>query len=99
MPLPYDKQFRAEVVELARKRDTPIAQIAKDFGINETTIGTWMRKEVNPHIPASKSIDLLEEVKLLRKRNRLLEQENEVMRRAAAYLAQESLYPKKGFTR
>jgi len=76
-----------------------IKQVATDFGISETCLQNWLRQaEVEagsrPGSTASESADLRE----ARKRIRLLEQENEVLRRAAAYLSQANL-PGKGSTR
>ena len=42
MPAPKSPQFRRRAVELARQRDTPIAQIAKDLGIAESGLRRWM---------------------------------------------------------
>lgn len=97
MPKPYPKEFRDDVVRVARAREAGVtlAQVAKDFGIHEITLSTWLRKadvdEGNkPGTTTSESAELRE----LKRRNRLLEQENEVLRRAAAYLSQANLPPK-----
>jgi transposase len=92
MPKPYPKEFRDDVVAVARKGQAPLTQIAKDFGISEGCLHNWMKKAdvedgVRPGVTASESAELRE----LKKRNRLLEQENEVLRRAAAYLSQANL--------
>lgn len=89
MPKPYPKEFRDDVVAIARRRETSLAQIAKDFGISETCVQNWVRKaEVEDGIkPGSTSAENLE-LREARKRIRLLQQENEVLRRAAAYLSQ-----------
>jgi transposase len=76
-----------------------IEQIARDFGIHQTTLNTWLRAAYAEEGPRSTAApDVLRENRDLKRRNRLLEQENEVLRRAAAYLSQASL-PGKGFTR
>ena len=82
-------------------RGVTLEQVAKDFGIHPMTLSTWMRKAdiddgTRPPIPVSGS-DLVELAEA-RRRIRLLEQENEVLRRAAAYLSQANL-PGKGCTR
>ena len=99
MPKPYPKEFRDDVVAVARQGQAPLTQIAKDFGISETCLQNWLRQAdveagCKPGVTSSESAELRE----LRKRNRLLEQENEVLRRAAAYLSQANL-PGKGSTR
>jgi len=82
MPKPYPQEFRDDVVAVARKGEAPLTQIAKDFGISEGCLHNWMKKA---------DVADAAEVRELKKRNRLLEQENEVLRRAAAYLSQANL--------
>lgn len=89
MPRPYPREFRDDVVAIARRREVSIEQIAKDFGISATTVQNWVSRAeiddgVRPGISSTESVELRE----ARKRIRLLEQENEVLRRAAAYLSQ-----------
>ena len=101
MPQPYPQEFRDDVIQVALTRDskTTIAQIAKDFGIHEGTLNKWIRQaEIDAGNKPGKSTDESAELRDLRRRTRLLEQENEVLRRAAAYLSQANL-PSKGSTR
>ena len=44
MPKPYPKEFRDDVVAVARQGQAPLTQIAKDFGISETCLSNWMKK-------------------------------------------------------
>ncbi|SRR5580765_5247877 len=92
MPAAHPKEFRQDVIAVARRGDATIAQVAKDFGISESCLRNWMhRADVEDgHRPGVTKAEN-EEVKDLRRRNRLLEQENEVLRRAAAYLSQANL--------
>ncbi|WP_420094725.1 transposase [Nocardia asteroides] len=101
VPKPYPQEFRDDVVRVARNREDGVTldRIAADFGVHPMTLSKWMRQadidEGNkPGTSSSDSAELRE----LRRRNRLLEQENEVLRRAAAYLSQANL-PGKGSTR
>jgi transposase len=98
---PYPREFRDDVVRVARNRDdgVTIEQIASDFGVHPMMLSKWLRQAdidegAKPGTTRSESAELRE----LRRRNRLLEQENEVLRRAAAYLSQSNL-PGKGSTR
>ncbi len=94
MPKPYPREFRDDVVRVARSRDpkTPLEQIAKDFGIHQTTLNSWMRKaDVEEGTKPGMTKDQNAELRELKRRNRLLEQEVEVLRRAAAYLSQANL--------
>ena len=101
MPKPFPQEFRDDVVRVALSRDPEVtlAQVAKDFGVHVGTLDKWMRQA---RIEAGDQSGVTrvesDEVRELRKRNRLLEQENEVLRRAAAYFAQSHL-PGKGTTR
>jgi transposase len=101
VPKPYPREFRDDVVRVARDRDpgVTVEQIAKDFGVHPMTLWKWLRQAdiedgAKPGVTRSESAELRE----LRRRNKLLEQENEVLRRAAAYLSQANL-PGKGSTR
>lgn len=92
MPAPHPKEFRDDVVAVARRGDAPVAQIAKDFGISESCLRNWLAKAdvedgVKPGVTSAENAELRE----ARKKIRLLEQENEVLRRAAAYLSQANL--------
>jgi transposase-like protein len=89
MPKPYPREFREDVVAVARRGQDTLAQIAKDFGIAESCLRNWMKAAdvadgKRPGLPAQEA----EQLRELKRRNRLLEQENEVLRRAAAYLSQ-----------
>jgi transposase len=94
MPKPYPKEFRDDVVAIARRREpgTTLKQIATDFGISESCLTNWLSRAERTDGPrAGLSRAELDENRALRKRVRLLEQENEVLRRAAAYLSQANL--------
>jgi transposase len=96
MPKAKPAEFRRDVIAVARKREASQKQIAEDFGISEATLYNWMKladieEGLKPGVPALESVELRE----LKKRNRLLEQENEILRRAAAYFAaRENSLPK-----
>ena len=100
MARPYPKEFRDDVVRVARNREdgVTIEQIAADFGVHPMTLWKWLRQaDIDDVATLGKTTDESAELRDLRRRNRLLEQENEVLRRAAAYLSQSNL-PGKGFT-
>ncbi len=94
MPKPYPEEFRNDVVAIARRRQpgVTIEQIAADFGIHPMTLTKWLRHDrVEAGEQVGKTRHASAEERELRKRIRLLEQENEVLRRAAAYLSQANL--------
>ena len=94
MPKPYPQEFRDDVVKVARSRPEGVTldQVAADFGIHPMTLSKWLRQAAvddgdRPGVTTTESTELRD----AKKRIRLLEQENEVLRRAAAYLGQASL--------
>jgi transposase len=92
MPKPYPKEFRDDVVAVARQGQAPLTQIAKDFGISAGCLSTWLAKADTQDGNRSGLTQVeAAQVRELKKRNRLLEQENEVLRRASAYLSQAML--------
>jgi len=94
MPKPYPLEFRRDVVAVARRKETSMRQVAKDFGVSETCLQRWVRRaEIEDGHREGLTLAEEAEIRELRKRNRLLEQENEVLRRAAVYLGQ-GLNPK-----
>lgn len=94
MSKPYPKEFRDDVVRVARNRgpDVRLEQVAADFGIHFTTLYSWLNKaDVEDGNRAGTGGGESAELREARRRIRLLEQENEVLRRAAAYLSQANL--------
>jgi transposase len=94
MPRPYPKEFREDVIRVARNRDPDVMlkTIAADFGISESCLNNWLRTaDVEDGITPGTTAAENEELKAAKRRIRLLEQENEVLRRAAAYLSQANL--------
>lgn len=101
VPKPYPQEFRDDVVRVARDREpgVTVEQIAKDFGVHPMTLFKWLRQaEIEEGAKPGASRAESAELREARKRIKLLEQENEVLRRAAAYLSQANL-PGKGSTR
>jgi transposase-like protein len=88
----FPEEFRRDVVDIARGSRLPRKKIAEDFGISPATLSNWLKAdEVENGTRDGVTKDQMEELRQLRRRNRLLEQENEVLRRAAAYLSQANL--------
>ena len=94
MPKPYPTEFRDDVVRVARNREpgVTIEKIAKDFGVHPMTLTKWMRlADIDEGNKPGQTRTESAELREARKRIRLLEQEVEVLRRAAAYLSQANL--------
>lgn len=95
MPAPKPEEFRRRAVELARQREKPIAQIARDLQISETCLRKWMaRADVDEGRREGLTSDERRELVELRRKNRVLETELEILKRASAYFARENVLPK-----
>ena len=97
----YCKEFKADVIRVARDRGPgeTLEQIAHDFGVHPVTLSKWLRQaDVEDGINPGVAKDQAGELRDARRRIRRLEQENEVLRRVAAYLSQANA-PGKGCTR
>jgi transposase-like protein len=94
MPRPYPSEFREDVIRVARNREpgVRIKDVAADFGISEGCLTNWLaRADVEDGIKPGATAAENGELRAAKRRIRLLEQENEVLRRAAAYLSQANL--------
>lgn len=101
MPTPYPKEFRDDVIAVARKGDESIAQVARSFGISESCLHRWIhiaeRDEargtgrVPAKLSAASEADLAAENNELWRLAKKLEHENEILRRATAYFARDVL--------
>ena len=98
MPRPHPPEFRQRAVELARMREKPIVELAGDLGISESCLRNWMAQadadEGKNTESGRLSSDERAELAELRKKNRRLEVELEIVKRAAAYFAKENVLPK-----
>jgi transposase len=95
MPAAKPPEFRRRAVELARRREQPVAQIAKDLGISESCLRRWMSQaDIDDGRSEGLTSGERRELVELRRRNRVLEMENEILKRASAYFARENVLPK-----
>jgi transposase len=95
MPASHPEEFRRRAVELARLREKPIAQIAKDIGISESCLRRWMElADVEEGHKEGLTKDERAELVRLRREKRVLEMEVEILKRASAYFARENILPK-----
>jgi transposase len=95
MPAPRSPEFRRRAVELARLREKPIAQIAKDLGIAESGLRRWMAQaDIDEGKRQGLSSDERKELVELRRQKRVLEMEVEILKRASAYFARENVLAK-----
>ena len=95
MPAAKPAEFRRRAVELARQGDKSVAQIARDLGISESGLRRWMSQaDVDEGKREGVSSAEKQELVRLRRENRVLQTENEILKRAAAYFAKENVLPK-----
>jgi transposase len=88
---PYPPEFRREAVQLVRTTDKPIAQIARDLGVSGQTLHTWIKQaDIDAGKREGLTTDEREELRRLRRENRTLLQEREILKKAAAFFARES---------
>lgn len=89
----FTDQYKAEAVELVINSGRPTAEIARDLGINEGTLGNWvqMAKKRGEFKDKPLEVDERAELKELREENRRLKMEREILKKAAAWFAKESL--------
>ena len=92
MPKAFPHEFREDVIRVYRSSDASVAQVAKDFGISPSCLKRWLViDERESSRTSSGAVSESAELREAHKRVKLLEQENEVLRRAAAYLSQAHL--------
>lgn len=98
----YTQEFKESAIQLVLNSNESTIKIAKDLDVHEKTLYAWVRayKEANgiviPSIGSEKKSSIVketdsEELKRLRKENKLLKQERDILKKATAYFAKETL--------
>jgi transposase-like protein len=87
----YSQEFREEAAKMVVNSSRPIADVAREIGVSETTLGNWVRAYREVHAEDEPELERSERAKLreLERRNRELEMENAFLKKAAAYFAKE----------
>ena len=87
----FSPEFREEAARMVVETSRPIADVARELGINETSLGNWVRAYRKDHAGDEPALELSERARLreLERRNRELEMENAFLKKAAAYFARE----------
>ena len=95
MPAAKPEEFRRRAVKLARSGQKPVAEIARDLGISESGLRRWMgQSDVEEGTAVGITRDERAELVRLRRENRVLAMEIEILKRASAYFARENVLPK-----
>jgi len=86
----YPKEFRDDVVRLARRGDISFLQLAEDFGVSDASIYNWVKQaDIDDGVRPGLTQEEAEELREVKRRNRVLEEENLILRRAAAFFAKD----------
>ncbi len=94
MPAADSPKFRRRALDLVAQ-GAPGGPAARDLGISESCLRNWMSRDAvdsggKPVVTTNEHKELVE----MRRRNRVLEMENEILERASAYFARENVLPK-----
>lgn len=88
---PYPPEFRAEAVRLYRDSGGSLSAVSKDLGISLESLRSWVNQsKIDNGEMVGLSTEELEELRRLRKENRTLRMERDLLKKAAAYFARES---------
>lgn len=93
-PIVYTAEFRESSVNLAKQSKQSLAQTARELGVKENTLYSWVRKTSSSSplkLVKSNDESFAEETKRLRKELAKVTQERDILKKAAAYFAKESL--------
>jgi transposase len=90
-PKRYSPEFKEEAVKMVVDLSRPIAQVARELGVNDTTLGFWVKDYRRVRSGEQLPLDMPDRARLqeLERRNRELEMENAFLKKAAAYFARE----------
>ncbi len=92
-PSSYTEEFKASAVKLAIESDQPVTKTAEDLGVNKNTLHTWISNYQRPQKPKAGRVEeehLYDELRRLRKENKRLKEERDILKKAAAYFAKVS---------
>jgi transposase len=85
----FSPQFKAEAVQLVIETGKPIAEVARDLGVNDGTLGNWVKAWRDAHPEPVPELSPVERARMkdLEEENRRLRLENEFLKKAAAFFA------------
>ncbi len=88
---PYSSEFKLEAVRLLRTSDRTVPQLAKELGVSEGSLRNWSEQlDVDAGKKEGLSTSEREELRRLRKENRILAEEREILKKAAAFFVREN---------
>lgn len=90
----YDKSFKDEAIRLALSSAQPIAKTARDLGVKESSLYSWISEQKTKNQSSTNEsgnqANLVAELNRLRKENIRLKEEREILKKAAAFFAKEA---------
>ncbi|MDZ4063146.1 MAG: transposase [Coriobacteriia bacterium] len=88
---PYPPEFRTEAVRLVRFGEVPLAQVARDLGISDQTLRNWLAQaDVDEGRREGLTSSERDELRHLRREVKVLREEREILKEAAAFFARET---------
>ncbi len=88
---PYSKEFKREAVQLLRTSDRSVPQLAKELGVSEGSLRSWAsQRDVDEGKTEGLSSAERDELRRLRREVKVLAEEREILKKAAAFFASES---------
>ncbi len=91
MPKKFPSEFKRDVVTVARRGDLTVAEVAADFNVSAESVRRWMRQaDVDDGVRGGLTSSEQSEIVRLRRDKRCLEMENEILCRAAAFVAKDA---------
>jgi len=88
---PYPAEFRSEAVRLAKTGEKSLTQLSRDLGVSLESLRKWIaREEIETGERDGLTASEREELRVLRRENRQLREEREILKKAAAFFAQET---------
>lgn len=88
----YDKEFKERAIKLALTSSQSILKTAKELGMNEATLYSWVKSNRNAYVEqhGDSGKEVFDELAKLRKENARLREEREILKKAAAFFAKEA---------
>ncbi len=87
----FTPEFKAEIVQRCQAGDRTVAQVARDFDLTETAVRTWLRQgEIDSGVRDGLTSEEREELSRLRRENRRLQADVDLLKRATAFFAKET---------